>query len=135
MTTPKRTYARIDNLESVQQGEYTAQPVKTTPEEANLVSSLIDDGSFGGGRNHAPVIDIDLPCRLVPSRTKGHFHLYIDASVPDVVYFDMLDAMARAGVVQRGYARASRDRGASFARKAALDAANATNPADVRIGF
>lgn len=80
--------------------------------EGNLISS-----SVAGSFMHAPVIDLDWPCRLVPSSTPGHFHLYIDCEVNSGAYFDMLDAMARAGVVEEGYANVSRERGASFVRK------------------
>lgn len=144
MTTPKRTYALVVNLDEVRQGEYFAQPVRVPEAEANLISSLVDDGTFSGGQKHAPVIDIDMPCRLVPSRTPGHFHLYIDAVVDGPAYFRMLDAMAAAGVVQYGYADASREHGASFARVAPLVADNtriieaglrAEDPANTRIGF
>jgi hypothetical protein len=77
--------------------------------EANLVCSDV-----GHGR-HKPVIDIDLPCTLVES-SPGKHHLYIDAEVEHSVYFAMLDAMARAGVVEEGYAKASLRRGYSAVR-------------------
>lgn len=81
----------------------------TTEAEADLVCSDV------GGRKHKPVIDIDLPCTLVES-SPGKHHLYIDAEVKDVAYFAMLDAMAKAGVVEAGYVHASRRRGYSAVR-------------------
>lgn len=145
----KRSFAHVKNLESVRQGEYFATPERVPEASANLISSATD----GFAATHMPVIDIDWPCRLVPSRTPGHFHLYIDHEVEAASYFNMLDAMARAGIVQRGYAEASRMHGASFARiqpwqadacthtdnptecRSEKEIAEGVNPADVRIGF
>lgn len=79
-------------------------------EMANLVSSLCDDG------RHMPVLDIDLPCRLVPSSTLGHFHLYIDVPMEQEPYLRLVDALAEAGIVQKFYAEAARLRGATFVR-------------------
>lgn len=38
----------------------------------NLISSLCDD------EMHRPALDIDVPCRVVPSSTEGHCHIYFD---------------------------------------------------------
>lgn len=113
----QRMYAHVENLESVKQGEYFAEPKPHSPLGANLISSKVE----GFSDKHMPTIDIDFPCRLVPSRTPGHFHLYIDKEVSADDYFYLLDAMADAGVVQRGYADASRKHGASFLRTAPLN--------------
>jgi hypothetical protein len=77
--------------------------------DAELICSDIDRDT------HKPVIDIDLPCRLVES-SPGKFHLYIDTQVERVAYFQMLEAMAKAGVVEDGYAFASKMRGYSAVR-------------------
>lgn len=42
--------------------------------EPNCVGSLLAYGKL-----HAPTLDVDFPCELVPSSTPGHFHRYIDA--------------------------------------------------------
>lgn len=91
--------------------------------EGNLISSQTD--VVGA---HMPCIDIDVPCRLVPSSTPGHYHLYFDVLVHSDEYFGMLEAMADAGIVEDGYVRASEARGMSLVRRpgvtkpAALDA-------------
>jgi hypothetical protein len=77
---------------------------------ANLVGSLCSDGL------HRPVIDIDLPARLVPSSTEGHYHLYIDTPMELPVYLAMLDAMAAAGVVAHTWVEHVRERGMSTCR-------------------
>lgn len=79
-------------------------------EKANLITSL------ASGRMHKPVIDLDLPARLVPSSTEGHFHLYIDKKVPWEAYVRLLDAMRDAGLVEAGYVSASKARGFSAVR-------------------
>lgn len=78
-----------------------------TPE---LVCSDVGEGM------HAPVIDIDFPCRLVPSATPGHFHLYIDKPVEWERYKTMLEAMASAGIVQWQWVDTTRERGYSSVR-------------------
>lgn len=65
---------------------------------------------------HLPVIDLDIPCRLVESSTKGHYHLYIDFPVEEGLYFKALDALADAGIVQRGYADKSAVKGQTCVR-------------------
>lgn len=79
-------------------------------EEADLVSSETVDG------NHAPAIDIDLPCRLVESSTPQHFHLYIDKPMPWKQYKKLLKALVKAGIVERGYYHMAKRKKASFLR-------------------
>jgi hypothetical protein len=81
-----------------------------SPESANLVSSLCEDGQ------HRPAIDIDLPCKLVESSTPGHFHLYIDHPLDWPQYVALLRAMAEAGIVDEKYLEHSLDRGQTLLR-------------------
>lgn len=85
---------------------YTPTELESCSDErdANLVSSLLPNG------NHAPVIDIDLPCRLVASKTPGHFHLYIDKEMTWGQYSNLLDALKYAGVVEPNYVTVSKKR-------------------------
>lgn len=85
-----------------------AHPAAAT-ETPNLISSRVQKGV------HRPTIDIDHPCRLRET-SPGKFHLFIEVDVKEPDYFNMLDAMAIAGVVEPGYADACRDQGASFVR-------------------
>lgn len=61
--------------------------------------------------NHAPVLDLDFPCQLLPSSTPGHFHLVMDIMVPWMKYRRVLEAMADAGMLESGYVDASIQRG------------------------
>lgn len=83
-------------------------------EDAHLVTSRPDCGEecFVA----LPVIDLDIPCRLIPSSTEGHFHLYIDKAVLIDDYWHLIDAMVEAGLVEPGYANASKARGYTAAR-------------------
>jgi len=109
----ERTYYYNDSLDSSADSAAATWPgecVECTKDEANLIGSLCADGM------HMPVIDIDLPARLVPSSTEGHFHLYIDVPMPFDVYLTMLDAMVAAGVVDAAYVQHVRERGQSLCR-------------------
>jgi hypothetical protein len=88
---------------------YCACPLEDAPEAtAELVCSDIKGSPFG---SHMPVIDLDLPCRLVESGTPGHYHLYIDKAVTFERYKAILESMALAGIVQYGFYDATVERG------------------------
>lgn len=80
--------------------------------EAELVGSLCHDGK------HRPVLDIDFPCYVIPSTTPGHFHLYLDPpdGMPWPAYEVLLEALARCGIIEKGFALASIDRAVSTVR-------------------
>lgn len=78
--------------------------------DADLISSECVDGQ------HAPTIDIDLPCRLYESGTPGHFHLYIDQPMSWRKYKKLLKALWKAGVVERSYYKFATARKSSFLR-------------------
>lgn len=79
-------------------------------EEADVVSSELGNGL------HAPCIDVDVPMRIVPSTTPGHGHLYIDVAMDWEQYIAILEALAAAGVVERGYVMASEFRKGTHVR-------------------
>jgi hypothetical protein len=87
----------------------TAPRVNTEVEvgEANLVTSRRP----GRKDYHLPAIDIDVPVTVVPSSTKGHGHLYIDKAVPWSKYVALLEALADAEIVERGYVEAAKAHG------------------------
>lgn len=85
---------------------------KVKKDQANLVSSNVP----GKEGVHAPVLDLDLPAKLVPSSTPGHHHLYIDIEVEQDKYWNLLDALADCGIIERGYANASKRKGGTFVR-------------------
>lgn len=78
---------------------------------ANIITSLLRAGDM-----HLPVLDLDFPAQLWPSTTPGHFHLILDRWVDQDTYFRLLDVMADAGLIERGYAESSKARGYSSVR-------------------
>lgn len=79
-------------------------------ENVNLITSECENG------NHAPVIDIDLPIHVYPSSQLGHYHLYVNKEMSWDDYVELLTALAKAGIVEEGYANASIARGYSAVR-------------------
>lgn len=82
----------------------------TDEHPANLITSKVSEDK------HMPAFDIDMPARLVPSKTKGHYHLMIDKEMSWSEYQLLLQALVIVGVVEKGYAEASITRGYSGIR-------------------
>lgn len=80
-------------------------------EGANVVSS-----QRNGSEDHAVLLDLDVPAYLVPSTTPGHTHLYVDVRCKEEDYFGLLDALVRCGVIELGYAQASKAKGGTYLR-------------------
>jgi len=116
LTTWKVTQFAKDS-DGMQFLEDDREPADIT-EGANVVSSQITTPSWMTEKHpyHAVLLDLDVPAHLVPSSTHGHSHLYIDVSVPEPTYFKLLDALADCGVIERGYATASKNKGGTFLR-------------------
>lgn len=83
---------------------------ETTKSDAQVVSSEIYGVSLISGL-HSPALDIDVPAWLIPSSTPGHSHLYIDAPMTWWTYKRLLKALAAAGIIEKGYLKASLKRG------------------------
>jgi hypothetical protein len=81
-------------------------------EQANIMTSEIE----GAPGYHRVVLDIDMHAELIPSSSPDHFHLVIDKVIEKDKYFELLNALANAGVIEEGYARASLVRGYSAIR-------------------
>lgn len=90
---------------------YHESRVPTDAAEADVISS-----ELVGSTLQKPVIDVDLPIRVYPSSTLGHFHLYIDHPMTWRRYRRLLKAMVKAGLVEPGYYAASKARKASHVR-------------------
>jgi len=67
-------------------------------------------------RTHKPVLDIDMPVKIFPSSTEGHFHLFIDKEMSWEDYCKLMNVMAEVGILEQGYVNASIARGCSAVR-------------------
>jgi hypothetical protein len=107
---PGQILRRLSNFN----GSYTdpvSYEIVKEPRNANLISSEV-----AGTLTHKPVLDIDLPCKLVPSTHAGHYHLYIDKVLTWDQYRKLLSTLASVGIIQQGYYNASVARGFSSVR-------------------
>lgn len=97
----------------------------TNPSGADLISSEIkrpvdaspwSDLPAALMGDHTVMLDIDWPCKVIPSATEGHFHLYIDKPMDWDTYTKLIQAFMDAGIVEAGYGAASFKRKASYLR-------------------
>lgn len=77
---------------------------------ANILISKLENG------NHAPCFDIDMPCKLIPSKSPGHYHLMIEKEISWEKYQILLQALVIAGIVEKGYVEASVNHGTTAIR-------------------
>lgn len=93
--------------------------------EANLVSSMCKPATIVGDvvlddAIHKPALDLDIDAQLVPRRTPGHHHLYINKELSWTQYSKLLDVLAECGIIEENYASVSKARGMTFLRKGPL---------------
>lgn len=115
----ERTYWYEKNLG--RQGYKQTKPVPAPEMGANLVGSKMPmsgmETDYGMPQLHLPVIDIDIPCQLLSSSTAGHYHLYIDKPMSWWRYKRLLKSLVKAGIVEKGYYKASLKCGQTLVRK------------------
>jgi len=106
-------YCNVKNWHDSASGESGLNETITTDiTKGNVITSMIADKVT----HHKLIIDLDLPAKLVPSTTEGHFHLYVDHEIEKDAYFNLLNALVRAGLVEPGYVSASESRGYTAVR-------------------
>lgn len=82
--------------------------------EANAVASLSPVRGYHA--KHKPVLDLDMNVMVIPSSTRGHYHLYIDREMSWDDYLLLMRVMEHVGLLQPGYVKASHRTGASWLR-------------------
>jgi hypothetical protein len=97
------------------------------PTQANLVTSECTSGM------HAPVIDFDLPIEVYPSSQLGHHHLYINKEISWDDHKKLLTVLSEVGLIEKGYANASIDKGYSAVRPLGVVKVNAPRGVEVLI--
>ncbi len=93
------SYFKLDGEDYFGNEEETLTPA--TVHSGNLITSELTNG------NHAPALDIDLPCQLVESQTPGHFHLYISKEMSWRKYKKLMKSLAKAGILEKKYVKHS----------------------------
>lgn len=99
--------------------EYMDGPEPTTDlEVANVATSEVKGTNPAGWgyERHKLLVDIDMPCKLIPSSTPGHHHLFIDKEMSRDQMMTILRALSAADVVESGYVDASDKRGYTAVR-------------------
>lgn len=92
------------------------------PVDTSVTNEEPEDGGAASTRSnrshsaawHYPVLDIDFPCELRPSKTEGHHHLLINRPMAWRHYKKILKSLAKAGVVDKDWVRLSLRRGFSM---------------------
>lgn len=105
-----RVMLNVD-LSSSNYGKDKNKKVVLDPNEATLITSQIFNS-----KDHAPVLDLDIPHAYVQSTTEGHGHLYLDVALDWEKYVKLLTVLAECGIIETGYANASIAKGYSAAR-------------------
>lgn len=103
-------YAIVNKFGKSDQFTTTTKPADTVTADiakANVITSMVAEDVT----KHKFVVDVDFPVTVIESSTPGHSHLYIDFTMEKDVYFELLAAMVKAGLVEEGYVGASESRG------------------------
>jgi hypothetical protein len=124
---PGNVLMRVDRMDEYD--DETRTPVNY-PVDANVVSSNYLNPE---GDTHRPVLDIDFPAKLIPSSTPGHFHLYLDRSMPWADYEKFLRVCGEVGILEPGYVSVSVERKHTAVRVPWLK--KGMNPADALRGY
>lgn len=101
------------------EGEPDRHKILSPLTESNIVGSEIDPSLTKGNfivPLHKPVLDIDLPIWAKESSTEGHWYLIIDKPMPWEDYQKLLDVMLEVGILEQGFVKAAKSRGASWIR-------------------
>lgn len=103
-----RELAYVENIETKDYSTKIYLEKPTEEHEANLVTSVVRDNSFGVFGSctrvwHRPVLDLDIPHHLVESSTDGHSHLYLDIDLTWEDYKKLLSVLEEVGIIQKGF--------------------------------
>lgn len=115
---PGQMLAHVKHFSPSAEGAPAEKPrVVTELDQANLITSRTTSSALAAfGGHHKPVIDIDMPVKVIPSSTPGHCHLYIDRTLRWDQYVELLKVLAKVGILESGYVDASLQRGYTAVR-------------------
>jgi len=117
--------------EEAESGEGTTERLQPYSGDSDFVPNLVGSRAEGGRTGdllgtdaeiHFPVLDIDSPyVRMIPSRTPGHFHMYLDRSISWDAFKSLLNVLANCGIVDPNWAAASIRQHCAFLRPSPND--------------
>ena len=103
-----RTRMQLD--ENLIQENYEADEEKNIP-VADPNGNLVTSKNQGSLDLHYPVIDLDFPHEYHPSATPGHGHLYINQLLSWPQCVELMDMLAKLGIIQEGWVEGNKRRG------------------------
>jgi hypothetical protein len=114
----------IDDVETVDEETEETIPgdgrrVTSDLEQVEAFSSLLKPDIWDSEhevKDHALLLDIDVPAWLIPSSTEGHGHLYAQLRCSSDALWRFLEAAVEVGLVEEGYLGACRSRGMTTLR-------------------
>lgn len=114
---PGNMLLHVENMDGSDSDSIPLDAPKTVfTETENLDAAMLLTSKIGHRSTyHRPVIDIDMPVRLVES-SPGKHHLMIDRVLAWDEYEKLLDALVEAGIVEPGYVNAAKHRGFTAVR-------------------
>lgn len=93
----RRDLIYVSNSKDIEAGKTEGnKPIEVHPDDANLISSENPDGT------HALFLDLDQEHMYTESTTKGHGHVYIDAKLTYDDLIEIIQVLAKHGIVQPG---------------------------------
>jgi hypothetical protein len=101
---PGQTLRMVESFDEYGETEDSRKIVESV-EEATVVTSETESPTLKNDfqPKHKPVLDIDLPVKVVESSTPGHHHLFIDKEMPWSDYAKLLAVLAEVGIIEEGY--------------------------------
>lgn len=100
-------HVMLATFEYVEQDGYFVSRYRAYGHTNDRSKAEVVSSELRSGKQHAPALDIDIPAALVPSTTPGHHHLYLDVAMSWRDYRRLLRALAKAGVIEQSWAKAS----------------------------
>lgn len=105
MNRTRYQHDRINADNAPDSAYINAEAFRASAEEGKLRQD--DEGNLITSRDrfspdHLPIIDLDISHVYVPSRTEGHGHLYLNRRVSFEAYREIIEVLAKHGIVGQG---------------------------------
>jgi hypothetical protein len=95
-----------DDTDAYEDYDYYVTQKAESSDDAELLISRVP----GQKGMHYPILDLDSPHLYIPSTQSGHGHLVFTKPISDTLYWKLLTVMAECGIIEEGYASASKNK-------------------------